>query len=325
MSQKKTNIDDLQKLLWSFAKHRVITVASRTGILSYLAENSATTDETAIELGLDPLATSKMIRAVAAIGLVECCNDTYRVSDVLAPYFTPGALDIAPFIEHSHYLYDRWGENLEAWTRGEPWKTSQRDPEGIKRFSDAMQAMGASVAKKVVASIDPEDATRLLDVGGGLGHYAKAFVEVYPDLIATVFDTPEIAELGRKEVEGTEPSHHIEFKGGDYLEESWGNDYNLILLINVLHQEKADNAAAMIRRGARALCSGGRLAVVDFTIDDEQRKHVLGTLFAINMRSFGDTHTEPKIRGWMCDAGLGDIQRTDLSDSRWLITGRKPR
>jgi hypothetical protein len=63
--------------------------------------------------------------------------------------------------------------------------------------------------------------------------------------------------------------------------------------------------------------------VVDFQIDDDQRRHPFGTLFAINMRSFGDTYAEPTIRGWMAAAGLGEITRADLDPDRWLIVGRK--
>jgi hypothetical protein len=46
----------LQRPLWGFASHRVITVAGRTGILRLLAEGSCTTVEIASELDLDPLA-----------------------------------------------------------------------------------------------------------------------------------------------------------------------------------------------------------------------------------------------------------------------------
>jgi hypothetical protein len=51
---------------------------------------------------------------------------------------------------------------------------------------------------------------------------------------------------------------------------------------------------------------------------------VLGTLFAINMRSFGDTWSEPQIRGWMEAAGLVDIRRIDVGKDRWIIEGSKP-
>ncbi len=71
-----------------------------------------------------------------------------------------------------------------------------------------------------------------------------------------------------------------------------GGGYDLVLLANILHQESVPHAAALVRRAADALNPDGLVAVVDFQIDAEQRQHPFGTLFAINMRSFGDTHTE---------------------------------
>jgi hypothetical protein len=49
----------------------------------------------------------------------------------------------------------------------------------------------------------------------------------------------------------------------------------------------------------------------------------MGALFAIQMRSFGDTHPEPSIRGWMEAAGLRNVRRTDVGTDRWLIEGEK--
>ena len=64
------------------------------------------------------------------------------------------------------------------------------------------------------------------------------------------------------------------------------------------------------------------MTVVDFAIDDEQRQHLLGALFAINMRSFGDTWSEADIRRWMAEAGLDDAERINLGPDRWIISGR---
>ena len=79
----------------------------------------------------------------------------------------------------------------------------------------------------------------------------------------------------------------------------------------------------MLRRWRCAAVPGGRVVVVDFAIDDAKREHVLGSLFAINMRSFGDTYSEPELRGWMEDAGLIDVERIDLGPDRWIISGSK--
>lgn len=317
-------LDDLQRLLWRFAEHRVLTVATRTGMLRRLASSGATPAEVADDLHLDAYAAAKVIRALHSLGILVAEGDVYRVTDGLAEMFREGSNDLAPFIAHSHSMYDSWGESLEPWLRGEPWGTGQRDTEGVRRFGAAMRALGSKIAGRVAVAIDLDGVKGVLDVGGGFGHYATALCARRSGFEVTVLDIPPVADMARLEMEGTAFEDRIRFVGGDYLETDYGTGYDLVLIANVLHQESPPRAADLIRRAAAALEPGGRLAVVDFRIDDDQREHLLGALFAINMRSFGDTHTEPSIRGWMAAAGLDEITRTDVDGHRWIIIGRRP-
>ena len=318
-----SDTDKLHELLWSFAKHRVLTVAGRTGILGRIAGESATISEVARDLGLDPLAAGKVLRALTALGVADADGESYRLSKAMERLFASGPDDLTPFLDHSHHLYDSWGENLERWLKGEPWETTRRGPEGVKRFGEAMQAMASTVALRTVAALDLSKTRRMLDIGGGLGAYAKAFCNAQPGLRAMVFDTPETAEMGRSADRDADTSGRIDFIGGDYLQNDLGDGFDLVLIANVLHQETRDRAAKLVQKGSQALSSGGRLVVVDFSIDDEQRRSVTGALFAINMRSFGDTHSEPLIRQWFESAGIGQIRRIDLDRTRWIITGVK--
>jgi SAM-dependent methyltransferase len=325
MSENVLDLDDLQELLWSFAGHRVVTVAGRTGILGYLAQQTATPEQVAGELGLDPLATGKMVRALTALGLVEHTAEGYRVVPALAPHLAPGPDDIAPFLEHSHMMYERWGESLEPWLRGEPWIPHPRRGSDIRRFGAAMRGMAAELSRLLVQALDLTDVRRVLDVGGSYGHYAMALCRARPDLTAVVLDRPEVAELAREALAGDPLEARIEYVGGDYLASDYGEGYDLVLCANILHQESGERAAALMARCGRALAPGGRLVVMDFAIDEAQERALVGALFAINMRSFGDTHTEGTIRGWMEAAGLGEVTRIDLNRHRWLIVGRRPR
>ena len=63
---EKLDLDGLQRLLWSFAQHRTLTVACETGILGRLAEAPASPRKVAHDLGLDADATGKIIRALNA-------------------------------------------------------------------------------------------------------------------------------------------------------------------------------------------------------------------------------------------------------------------
>jgi len=315
MPHDEMNLDQFQRLLWGFAGHRVITVAGRTGILRLLAERDSTTDEIASTLDLDELAAGKVVRALTALGIAEAEG---------SEHFLPGDRDVVPFLEHSHAMYERWGETLEPWLRGEDWPVAERTPEEVRRFGAAMRAMGSQMAERAAGAIDLEGIDHILDVGGGWGQFAKAMCRARPGIHATVLDRPEVVEQAQKELAGTEFEERIDFLPGDYLATDYGTGYDLVLFANILHQETADRAQELVRRGAAALAPEGRMTVVDFAIDDEQRQHLLGALFAINMRSFGDTWTEAEIRGWMADAGLDEGERINLGPDRWIISGRKP-
>ena len=157
----------------------------------------------------------------------------------------------------------------------------------------------------------------------GGDQFAKALCAVNPGLTAAVLDIPRVAEQAPAGIVGTDFEGRISWIGGDYLETDYGSGYDLVLLSNILHQELAPRAAEIIRRSAKALSPGGSVVIVDFAIDDAKQEHLLGALFAINMRSFGDTYSEPELRGWMEEADLVDIKRQDLGPDRWLISGTK--
>lgn len=325
MIDGKMNLDEFQRLLWGFAGHRVITVAGRTGILRLLAEKDCTIREIASNLDLDELAAGKVVRALSALGIAEAEGEHYRAVPGLREHFLPGDRDVVPFLEHSHAMYEGWGATLEPWLRGQDWPVADRTPEEVARFGAAMRAMGAQMARRVADALDLAGVERMLDVGGGWGHFAQAMCREEPGLHATVLDRPEVVEKARLELAGTEFEERIDFLAGDYLATDYESGYDLVLFANILHQETEDRAQELVRRGAAALAPEGRVTVVDFAIDDERRKHLLGALFAINMRSFGDTWTEADIRGWMAGAGLDEGERINLGVDRWIISGRLPR
>lgn len=314
--------DELHSMLWTFAAHRVVTVANRVGLLRRLASSPVTVDSAAMELGLSPVATGKIVRTLCAIGIAEPLADGFRIVDSLRHAFIEGDEDLSGFVEHAHVLYDRWGATLEPWLRDEPVAVPPRTPEQQKKFDHGMVANARRLAPRVIEALPREGAGKMLDIGGGLGAYAQLFCRAWDGLTATVLDQQHVVARGPEFLRGTPEAEKISFLDGDYAHPIDGS-YDLVLLANVLHQERPDTAAAMVQHAASALRPSGRLVVVDFAIDDDKHSALIGCLFAINMRSFGDTHSEPQIRGWLRDAGLVDQYRVDITSSQWMIVGRR--
>lgn len=321
MDVKLDNPDDIQEILWKFAEQRVLTVAARTGILKHLSNRRDTIKKTAARLKLDSLAAGKIIRALSSMGILQSEGTAYFMHEPLGRHFNGDKHDITAMLMHSHHLYDMWGATLEKWVRGEELPPRQRNEEEIKAFGEAMQAMGSYVAEQVSECLDLRSVKTMLDAGGGFGHFTRVIMKKNPEIKGSVLDTPDTIKQARKNARIENPDEKIEWIEGDYHTADWGKDYDLVLLANVLHQEKENSARSLVAKGANALTHGGRLVIVDFSIDDEKRKSLIGALFAINMRSFGDTYPESDLRRWMKEADLINIQRTDLSSYRWMITG----
>ncbi len=318
------DFEGLQELLWAFAGQRTVTTASRCGILGRLAERAWEPAGLAVDLGLDPEACDRVVRALVALGVARREGTTFRLVPDLEPLFQPGPDDLAPFLEHSHRMYENWGENLETWLRTGRWPRRERSPEETLAFARAMRGIGVRTAREIVDRLDLEGVRRVLDIGGSLGHWAETLCRRSPDIRVTVFDIPEVARAGTDSIRGTTFEDRIEFVGGDYLEDDLGSGFDLVLLANVVHQELRPRAERLIDRAAAALAPGGRLCVVDFRIDPDRCAPPMGTLFAIHMRDFGNTWTEEDLRSWMEAAGLDDIERTDTGPVRWVITGYRP-
>ncbi len=321
MDIKLDNPDDIHEILWKFAEQRILAAAARTGILEHLAGKSDTIEKTAEILELDSTAAGKIIRVLSSMGLLECQDDRYTMAEPLSRYFRGDSDDITAMILHLDHLNDMWGATIEKWLRGEEIPRRQRSDEEITAFGEAMEAMGSYVARQAVRRLDLRSVKTMLDVGGGFGHFTRTFIRDNPEIQGTVLDRPDTVKAAREKFRTNDKEKKLEWLEGDYHEVNWGRDYDLVLLANILHQENRENARSLVLKGTEALKHGGRLAIIDFSIDDEKRKMLMGALFAVNMRSIGDTYPEADLRRWMEEAGLINIQRTDLSSFRWLITG----
>ncbi len=110
----------------------------------------------------------------------------------------------------------------------------------------------------------PDGQTRLLDVGGGHGTYtAHLMCQKYPQLHGTILDSFAGLETGRQTVEENKLQARITLQKGDMFAAEWGEDFDLILLFNVLHQFDIEMGIQLLKKAQRALKPGGKVAVLD--------------------------------------------------------------
>jgi predicted O-methyltransferase YrrM len=189
-----------------------------------------------------------------------------------------------------------------------------------------MNYRAVMVAEKLVSRLDLAGVKQVLDVGGGSGAYAIAFVKGHPDIVATVFDLPGVIRLTKQYIAESGMTDRISTVSGDYHEDDLGTGFDLVFLSAIIHSNSPDRNRALIEKGAKALNPGGRIIIQDFIVNEDRTGPLFGVLFALNMivgTEAGDTYTESEVKTWLMQAGVTDITSMTGFGPTTLIMGRK--
>ena len=109
----------------------------------------------------------------------------------------------------------------------------------------------------------------LLDVGGGDGTMACAFVSAHPHLKATVYNLPESAELARKNIETKGLSHRVSVLEGNFIEdETFPAGFDLILFARVLLDWDENVNRKLLTMAYQALQKNSLVAICEIFKED---------------------------------------------------------
>ncbi|MEP6563579.1 MAG: methyltransferase [Mesorhizobium sp.] len=111
--------------------------------------------------------------------------------------------------------------------------------------------------------LDLSQNSKMMDVGGNSGEFARQICERNPAMQATVFDLPVVCALGRRHVSASPQAARISFMEGDLRNDPLPAGHDVISFKSVLHDWPQENAAAFIGKAASALEPGGRMVIFE--------------------------------------------------------------
>jgi 2-polyprenyl-3-methyl-5-hydroxy-6-metoxy-1,4-benzoquinol methylase len=200
--------------------------------------------------------------------------------------------------------------------------TLPTDPVATERFLDMLYRISDGAAQETftwLGSTLPKKAS-VLDLGGGHGRYARAFADAGHEV--TLFDQPMVIDIAKKR-----HGDALRYLGGDFHTiDSFGGPYDLVMLCNVVHGESDAANASIVARAAKGLKAGGRIAIRDMFLDEQEQNPSSAVFFGMVMLFYTEGGTSPTMRQaheWFARAGLTDV-RTTTFETHQIITARKP-
>lgn len=311
-----------------------VAAAVEVGVFPALRDGPASAEAVARRLGLDPRAATSLLTALGELGFLEEDEEGFR----LAPRSERELADPSS-PEYAGRGIPHWLVNLAAWTRlpealrtGRPVqdvKEAEEEPDAERdRISRFMAAMAAAPEDRIRRLVDlvlarKPEAGSVLDLGGGPGHVARAFLARGAGT-ATLLDTPETVEVVREEY-AVDEVEGMEAVGADFLEDPLPpGPFDVVLLSNVLHMLPPAENARLLKKVRAVTAPGGVVAVADFIRGRSPRAGRFGLVMLLRTEG-GGTYTFEEHQEWFRQAGFGDAEIRDLDPERQLVTAVLPR
>jgi SAM-dependent methyltransferase len=324
--------DELRALAAGFQPAKLLLVALDLGVFDLLNHGEQRAAEVAQRFGLDSRASRLALDALVSIGVLSLTGDRYGNAEVARRYLVRGSTEYrGDILRHLHDTWEDWTGLDRVWRTGKPAlrRETQQLPstaDGLRRFILGMENLTRDLAPLLADRLPLEGRRLLLDLGGGPGNYALAFVRRWPDLHAVHFDLPPASAVAQEFIDGKEGSDRVSFVEGDFLSSPLGEGYDFVWGSQIIHMLGEDQVRTLLRRAAGSLVAGGILAVHDQFLEPDRTRPRSAALFAVHMlvaTERGRTYTFEELEMWTREAGVEPMERLDYGGAARVLLGVK--
>lgn len=269
---------ELMRLINGFQISQALHVAAVLGVADHLADGPQPGDRLAQACGAHPDALYRLLRALAAIGVVHETEDRRFSLTALGTGLradAPGSRrDYARWIG-TPGMWRSWGNLLHSVRTGQgageftfgidAWTYRDRHPEEQAVFDAAMTGLSLGEARAIIEAYDFGRFRRIIDIGGGEGHLLKAILLACPDASGILFDQPKVAGSAGQVLAAAGLTERCQAVGGDFFQSVPGGG-DAYIMKSILHDWDDAAASSILRSCRRAMPAGATLIAIERVI-----------------------------------------------------------
>ena len=307
----------LDATMGGVAGAQTIYAAARLGIADVLADGPLTAEVIAARIGADPVATHRLLRALAMQSIfTQRSNGEFELTAMAHALRSDTPMSVRPLLLMlSHPLYwEHWGRLSDSVRTGRSsietaygmtlFECLDREPEVAKIFNDAMTCTSSLVIPPVLAAYDFSQAGTIVDVGGGNGRLLSAMLSAAPKARGVLFDLPATEADGREHLDASGVGHRSEVKTGSFFE-AVPSGGDLYVLKHIIHDWDNDQAGMILGRLREAMAPTATLLLIESVLPSNNKPH-LGKFLDLDMLIFagGRERTRRQYEKLLASAGF---------------------
>jgi hypothetical protein len=259
---------------------QLVYVAAELDLADRLAKGPQTPDALAKQVGADPVALARVLRALASVGVFKAdAKGRYTLTPLAQTLRSDHPASLRDFARMmiGDYNWRAWADLLQSVRDGKPafdrvhgmpfFEYLQRSPEKERVFSASMASISGAENPTIATSYPFGELTRLVDVGGAHGHLLAAILRRHKKLRGVLYDQTQVVSgaAARGFIGAPDVRERIEVEGGDFFSSvpAGADGY---LMKYILHDWDDDRCIRILRLCRDAMAPGGRVLVVDHVI-----------------------------------------------------------
>lgn len=306
-------------------------------LFSWIGKEPSTLEGVCAQFGTHPRPTDVMLTLFAAMRLLQVRDGIFDLTPTarehlvctspwfIGPYFA--ALKDRPVCKG--FVEVLRTDRVGSWA-GLPgqddWHRAMAGTGFAQRFTAAMDARGMYLSPALARSVDLSGRSRLLDIAGGSGVYACAFVDTNPDLQATVMERTPVDVVAAHAVADKGFSDRVAVHAADIFEHPWPVGFDVHLMSNVVHDWPTPIIEDLFARSFAVIEPGGMLIIHDAFLNAAKDGPLpVAEYSALLMHSTqGRCYSVPECEQMLTAAGFTDIDYQPTAADRGRMIARKP-
>ena len=295
----------------------VVYTAASLKLFDAMDEGLATSAELAERTATHPPSVFRLLRALAALELVNHeGGNRFALTDA-GRFLRAGAPDSVRgmALHWGERIYGALGQLTQSVKTGEPWKISglegfqqmASDPAGVAMFHQSMADQAAPVGRMLVEAYDFSGVSTVLDVGGSLGALLAEVLKANPKITGQVLDLPALAEPCAAYLQQRGVGERAGFIGGSFFN-AVPSGFDAYLIKSIVHDWQDAEARVILERCRAAMAEGARVLVIEQIAPERVRgaadlPPIRGDIMMMTANG-GRERTEGEFRELFASAGL---------------------
>ncbi len=323
------NPNSIREFVSSFQKSRILLSGFELDIFTNIHEAGSSANQIAKALNLNEHACDRLLNALVSLGFLQKQDQLFFNTEDSYSFLSKNSPNYMGGLMHSNHLWNTWSNLSQVVRSGKsahPAEINERGDDWLYAFISAMHDRAIKQAPQQLAKIDVSETKSVLDIGGGSGAYSMEFVNIKPEMEATVFDLPNVVPITQKFIDKEGFSTRIKTFTGDYTTDDLPIGYDMAFLSAIIHSNSLEVNQDLIKKCFKSLNNKGKIVIQDWIMNNDRTQPTSGAIFAINMlvgTEAGDCFTEQEVTDMLTAAGFNNISRLEFESGLSQVIAQK--